>query len=74
MCIPMQSKTLNIQSHDLLFTNRLQPTKSKKKTNDTTYKLKNAQNENMSEIIRKRSGLKDTNKKIAMARSSQKAF
>ncbi|MUU60656.1 hypothetical protein F7198_07610 [Helicobacter pylori] len=40
----------------------------------TTYKLKNAQNENMSEIIRKRSGLKDTNKKIAMARDSQKAF
>ncbi|MGL2446088.1 hypothetical protein ACOWMM_07865 [Helicobacter pylori] len=38
------------------------------------YKLKNAQNENMSEIIRKRSGLKDTNKKIAMARASQKAF
>ncbi|MCP3738032.1 hypothetical protein JT210_07830 [Helicobacter pylori] len=28
----------------------------------------------MSEIIRKRSGLKDTNKKIAMARDSQKAF
>ncbi|MFP6281188.1 hypothetical protein ACLGD1_07870 [Helicobacter pylori] len=42
--------------------------------NETTYNLKNAQNENMSEIIRKRSGLKDTNKKIAMARDSQKAF
>ncbi len=40
----------------------------------TTYKLKNAQNENMSEIIRKRSGLKDTNKKIAIAKGSQKAF
>ncbi|MGL2517791.1 hypothetical protein ACOWN6_07840 [Helicobacter pylori] len=40
----------------------------------TTYKLKNTQNENMSKIIRKRSGLKDTNKKIDMARSSQKAF
>ncbi len=28
----------------------------------------------MSEIIRKRSGLKDTNKKIDIARASQKAF
>ncbi|MGL2913861.1 hypothetical protein ACQKBK_07955 [Helicobacter pylori] len=40
----------------------------------TCLKTKNAQNENMSEIIRKRSGLKDTNKKIAMVRNSQKAF
>ncbi|WP_165560566.1 hypothetical protein [Helicobacter pylori] len=45
-----------------------------KPTNDITYKLKNAQNENMGEIICKRSGLKDINKKIAMARASQKAF
>ncbi len=74
MCIPIQSKTLTYLIPRFAIYNRLQPTKSKKSTKWTTYKLKNAQNENMSEIIRKRSGLKDTNKKIAMARDSQKAF
>lgn len=54
MCIPIQSKTLTY-SIPRFAIHKSPTTNEKQKTDiDTTYKLKNAQNENMSEIIRKR--------------------